>query len=447
MAFFEVRPLIELDSDEAVQPRALFDIGTEGITIGAESDTLIWTSIAVPADARPGTYRGTLEFRSDDEQFANLPLTLQVHKPIMPDPQHGTLGAQVWQTWALLGSYQGLAAFSESWWHLADDYVGLLAALGVNGAHPGRAFCDWRRVAAGQWQFDFSRFDRFRDLGRRHWPSNEISYLGMFSTVGPTQIYYIGADGEAHAVDTAPGEELYDEAWSAFAEALARHCRNAGCFADLYVWPADRPSTARQVADFIHCVGLLRAADPEYRIAVTVENAQLARQLADHVDRVVLPLLGPDSPDPALVAELKAMGRQVWGYLEERPGCPGLSAGLPAVYAYAVGPLAKHLQLDGILISSHLGLPATDGTQDGAEATIGSATLLYVTDGVCRSLEAERLLMGLQDAELMHMAGREAIQPWLTDTGLSDDWMLFARHADQLRLRALTLAASSSGDF
>jgi hypothetical protein len=268
----------------------------------------------------------------------------------------------------------------------------------------------------------------------------------MFGTGEPTQVHYFDEAGELQTVTAEPGEEMFDDAWAAFGEALARHWRHVASPSDIYVWPTDRPAETEDVGRFAHAAGLLRSHSPDCRIGVTVDSAETALELADQVDRVALPLQGLTEPSPKTVDKLRSMGKTVWGFLDPGDDGPSIQNGLPAVYSYAAGPLAYYLGLDGIVVSSSFGDVVADGTQD-SDATgdmqeqSATTSLFHVGEQVRMSLAAERLFLGLQDAQLLQMAGHEYTEEWFSEYSLQEDWRALARWDDRLRQRALTSSA------
>jgi hypothetical protein len=433
---FELRPILETFPYGQSIGLALCQLSTEGVLLDERRDSLLWIRLMVPADAVPGIYTGRIEFYCDGARCGYLPLTVGIHDTLLPDPAEWALEIEVWQPWLQLGQQQGLPAFSEPWWDLARAYVMALAGLGVQRAQVGRAFCDWRRVADGQWQFDFSHLDRFRRMCYDCGICGPTSYLGMYSTTTPTEIYYLDVEKQSQTVVAEPGEEAFDEAWAAFCEALGRHSHQMEPAFDTCMWPTDRPTNPRELAAFVKAAELLRAHAADWHIGVTTDDFETALKLAEHVDRVALPLHNPADPPAEIIKELQGEGKAVWGFLTSRNDCPGVLSGLPAAHAYAVGPLAHYMGLDGVLVSSSFGDTTIRGTPN-VQDKLATCTLFYVGDKVQMSLEAERLLLGLQDAELMRLGGQELGRQWLYECLVGDDWRHLSQCADHNRRRTL----------
>lgn len=412
----------------------LVPLGTDGLLLDGKHAGLLWLRVTVPADTPPGTYHGRVRFETDDGRASHRPLAVRVFDVSLADPADYALGLEVWQLWSALEEYYGVAAFSEDWWELVRVYLGRLAGMGTRVAQVGRAYFDWKRGAAGQWQFDFSRFDRYMSLCEKVGINKGIAYVAMLNTTAPTQVYYYDANGEFRVVDGEPGDDLYDEAWTAFADALARHCRARGWFQDLHVWVADRPQSDEELAAFNRAVDLLWAVDPDYRVVATIDTAAAASWLPEHADRFVL--FGDQMPGQLglWVADNKAAAATT---AICRTCAPHLSIGRDAMDAYAIGPRALWGFLDSIVASAYLDWPG-DLDVDAPELPDAFSGLVYPSPtGPLPSLRAERFAMGLADAELWAMAGAEKTWGWWLECGGEEPGADLGRCAATVRAKAL----------
>ncbi len=417
-------------------PDLLVPLDEGGFALHGDRDALLWLRIEVPAEAAAGLYRGRVELRTADGQTGYCPLAVRVYEVSLPQPQAYALGLEVWQTWSPLAQQYEVATFSEPWWELVEAYLKYLADLGAGTAQIGRGYFDWRRVAPGQWQFDFSRCDRYLKLCEKLGISRAISYLGMIDNTAATQLHYLDAAGELISVEAEPGDEIYDEAWSAFAEALAKHFREMGWFDKLYIWTADRPTTEHQLAAFQRAVNLLRAADPEYRVAVSIDSAAAVPSLTLEVNRFLL------SGDATFVRSPARGDEQVSGPELWLSCGPFLALGQPSGHAYAPGAHAFWGRFDGVApCSTYLGWSA-EIKMDAPQVAEGFGGLVYPgADGPLGSLRAERMRLGLQDVELWRAAGVEKTWEWYFYSGGEEGPKQLSECAEQLRHRALVAAA------
>ncbi len=426
-------------------PDLLIPLAGSSFTSSDERDSLLWVRMSVPADAAPGTYHGRVNFRTEKGKTGYCPVTVRVHDVTLPDVGDGQTLMGVWQTWTPLAQQYGVKTFSDEWWTLIDAYLKHLADMDIRTVQVGRAYFDWKRVAAGQWQFEFSRFDRYVKLCEKAGLTGRIDYLGMMDNTGPTLLYYLDSEGKLVSVEAEPGSEQYDDAWSSFTGALARHCREMGWFDRLCVWPADRPATDDQIAAFRHAAELLRAADPDYTVGATFDKPEPAEKLADCTDLFAFPLDEDMGGFASLTEQLRAAGKQVGGHLTEDREQPGFSLDGNPARAYAAWPVCLMAGLDGIIGTRY---PAWDAPIDIDAPVVGPGFggLVYPGEqGPLGSLRAERLLLGMQDAILLRMVGREISEQWWREFGVADDWRKLEECAQQLRRRALLAATQSCG--
>jgi hypothetical protein len=392
----------------------LVPLGTDGFLLDGEHPTVLWLRIMVPADTPPGTYHGRVGFETEAGITSYRPLAVRVFDVSIADPADYALGFDVWQLWSDLEHYYGVAAFSEDWWKLVGTYLEHLAGMGARVAQVGRAYFDWKRSAPGQWQFDFSRFDRYISLCEQVGINKGIAYVAMLNTAAPTKVYYHDPDGEFHGIESEPGQDIYDEAWTAFADALFRHCRTRDWFHNLRVWVADRPQTDEELATFKRAVDLLWAVDPDYQVVATIDTAAAASWLPEHADRFVL--FGDQMPGQ--FGLLVASDREATTTTAIcRTSAPHLAIGRDARDPYAVGPRALWGFLDAVVASTYLNWPEGFDV-DAPQVPDGFSGLVYPSPtGPLMSLRAERFAMGMADAELWAMAGAEKTWAWWLECG------------------------------
>lgn len=353
-----------------------------GIPSGGDAALHLWLRVHVSPDATPGIYGCVLMLQSE-QWSARLPLTLRVYNVMLDaPPARGPLRAEFWQPWLTLDRLGGPESFSDQWWNYVRDGV---AELGRGGGavQVGRAYFGWTRLGPGNWQFDFTRFDRYIDLCEQAGLVGPISYVGMFSTTGPTAIHYQDVDGTAQSLDCEPGSEAYAEAWGAFLEALAAHCAEQDRGSRLVIWPADRPKTDDDRTRFARAAEIVRAADPTIRIGVTADEIEAALPLLESVDTLALPWGAAIDLPPDARQALKAARVELLGYLG-----PSEAVG----YGLAVDALARGL--DGLLAPDPL-------LRVGQTAARGAGALYAAPEHPLPTVAGERLLLGLQDARLL----------------------------------------------
>ena len=122
----------------------------------------VWLTIAIPADAEPGVYMGSVNVKTD-RGAASLPLSLLVYPPRMPDKRH--LMMTLWYStgrFALL--HDTGEPFSESFYQVLKAYAEDMAAHRQNVFRLDLSPIRVTALSSGKLSFDFSRFDRWAEI-------------------------------------------------------------------------------------------------------------------------------------------------------------------------------------------------------------------------------------------------------------------------------------------
>lgn len=130
----------------------------------------------VPADAKPGVYRGILKATVNARDSVEFPLELKVVSRVLPSPSEWRIFVDIWQhPWAV-ARYHGVKPFSDLHYALMERYLKTLAALGqkvitatvvhhpwgVGNNYEGfGSMVEAIRSRDGSWRFNYSVFDEY----------------------------------------------------------------------------------------------------------------------------------------------------------------------------------------------------------------------------------------------------------------------------------------------
>lgn len=207
----------------------------EVITEAAELDLLpgqchaLLVVAEVDRNAVPGTYRGTVQFRTETQR-ASRSLELRVHQTQLPPEP--SLKVTYWLSPDPKDLSNGTppAWWSEEHWRLIENTGRTLRWFGqdciltpvIKGEH---ALVQTTRTAKGEYVFDFARFDRWMDTFLR---------LGFAQFHG----HHVVQWGAVHGIDAADGQRIVlIPSWKspeflpfleAFYRALSAHLRPKG---------------------------------------------------------------------------------------------------------------------------------------------------------------------------------------------------------------------------
>jgi hypothetical protein len=138
----------------------------------------ILVRVRVPKDAAAGQYTGRLRITMRGQAAVTVPLELHVAGWTLPDPADYRTYVGIYQSPTSLAMQYGVPEWSEAHWRLMDRSFALLARAGnrlVNvhiaeqtqfGNDRGMVY--WVKQPDGAFAHDFSVFDRFVEMAKRH---------------------------------------------------------------------------------------------------------------------------------------------------------------------------------------------------------------------------------------------------------------------------------------
>ncbi len=387
-------------------PDALRPLADGTVEATKARNTVLWVEIDVPPGVRPGVYFGAVDFYTKERRVDTVPLAVNVRPPA-PQMEAG-LELNFWQSWSAVEDYYDLEPFSQQWWGTVKEYVALLADSGQDVVQVGRRYVTFRRVADGQYQFDFTNFDRYVQLCTRLGITGPIEYLAMMNTKAPTSVFFRDDTGTLMNREAEPGEAVYDEVWAAFLRSLLRHCDKQGWKERLRIFIADRPAQ-EHIERFIHAATLVREADESIETAATFDEAAVAESLRGSLERMVLPLHPSDAPMEAFIEQSITGGAAVACYFNSAG-----DAGDPFdATMYDIAVEVKDRGFEGLLLSNFARWPGDlKETSDGYETAENMNAFVYPSkNGPRSSLRLRRLVLGLQASATAQLSEPEIVHP------------------------------------
>ena len=161
---------------DGLQPRPPAEVAVDKTHDGAVLPILV--RVRVPADARPGEYRGTLRFSAKGTRPVNVPLELYVADWTVPDPADYRTYIGIYQSPTSLALRYGVPEWSEAHWKLLEKSFAFLGRAGnklVNvlvseqtqfGNDRGMVY--WIKRPEGGYDHDFSVFERYVKLAKKY---------------------------------------------------------------------------------------------------------------------------------------------------------------------------------------------------------------------------------------------------------------------------------------
>lgn len=312
----------------------------------------IWLTVNVPADAKPGVYRGVMRATVNAKDTIEFPLELKVGSRTLPPPSEWKMFVDFWQhPWAI-ARYHGVKPFSDLHYALMEKYLRTVAALGQktitatvvhlpwgwgNNYEGFRSMVEAIREIDGTWRFDYSTFDEYVAFAKRCGLGPQIH---CYTLAGFKSLYTDAATGEKLV---SLGGERRKDFWRTFLADFERHVKGKGWLGDVYLaLDESAPAVLKEAVD------LLRQSAPGLKVAMAGERrpSEYAGVEVENFSEV----LGHVTSE--FIAEAKA--RKAKGYVTSYyiccgPGFPNTFLRSPLCESVWQGIYTAGTGIDGIL--------------------------------------------------------------------------------------------------
>ena len=307
----------------------------------------IWLDIHVPADAKPGVYRGTLKVRPaadppspfrgslsrqelplKGDGGSVLPIELHVSDRVLPEPSKWTFHLDLWQNPYAVARYYEVPLWSQRHFDLMRPTMELLAAAGqkvitcsvINKPWNGQTFDPFESMVGktkeldGTWRYDYTVFDRWVEFMMSCGITEQIDCY----TLVPWHYkfdYYDRASNNVRYLSCKPGEPAYRDFILPFLKDLSRHLREKGWFERTYIAMDERPAAQMDAA-----YKVIQEADPEFKVEGAA-NYSVESESADRIDDLSVGVHYKLLQGEAL-AKRKARGQKITFYTCCSSECP-----------------------------------------------------------------------------------------------------------------------------
>jgi len=138
----------------------------------------IWLTVKVPADAKPGVYKGQVAVEAKGEKALIVPISLEVADFAVPDTQDYRTWMELMQSPDTLALEYKVPLWSEKHWAMIADSMRYIGEIGSRVVHiPLIAQANYGNEQSmvrfipkgdGTYDYDFSVMDRYLDLAEKH---------------------------------------------------------------------------------------------------------------------------------------------------------------------------------------------------------------------------------------------------------------------------------------
>ena len=392
----------------------------ETLKVEANTARPIWLDIHVPADAKAGTYKGTVSLNCDGKKLS-LPIVLQVADRVLPEPSQWSFHLDLWQNPYAVARYYDVPLWSQQHFNKMRPIMQMLAAAGqkvitcsvISRPWNGQTFDPFESMIAkmkqldGTWKYDYTVFDRWVEFMMSCGITEQIDCY----TLVPWHYrfdYYDCATNSVKQLACKPGEQKYHDFIVPFLKDFSRHLREKGWFSRTFIAMDERPKDQMEAA-----WQTIQDADPEFKIEGAA-NYSVESEAADRIDDISVGFQYNLIKGEAL-ARRAAKGQKITFYTCCNPDRPNTFTFSPPAESAYLGVHAKACGYDGYLrwaYNSWPKQPNQDSRFNSRSWYSGDCYLVY-PDG--SSIRFERLIEGIQAYEKIRL-----LRPSLNLKGAKD---------------------------
>lgn len=378
--------------------------------VKARTTQPVWLNVWVPAEAKPGKYKGTLTVSGKNFEAMKLPFEIEVVNRTLPEPQKWAFHLDLWQNPYAVARYYQVPLWSKAHFDAMRPLMKMLANAGQRAITASIMHKPWAgqtedaydsmifrmKKLDGTWVYDYTVFDKWVEF-----MMNEVGIKDLIScyTMIPWALsfdYFDQATNRVQFIKAAPGDEAYAEYWGTFLKDFSRHLREKGWFEKTAISMDERPMEAMQEA-----IKVIKAADPEFKITLA---GNYHEEIQGDLYYLSIPYGNQFPVDVKAERERKGQISTVYTCCTEAfPNTFTFSAPAEAVWT-ALHAVAGGY--DGYLRWAVNSWPI-DPLRDSRFRTWAAGDTYSIYPGPRSSIRFERLVEGLQDCEKIYVLREE----------------------------------------
>lgn len=378
--------------------------------VKARTTQPVWLNVWVPAEARPGKYKGTLTVSGKNFEAMKLPFEIEVVNRTLPEPQKWAFHLDLWQNPYAVARYYQVPLWSKAHFDAMRPIMKMLANAGQRAITASIMHKPWAgqtedaydsmifrmKKLDGTWVYDYTVFDKWVEF-----MMNEVGIKDLIScyTMIPWALsfdYFDQATNRVQFIKAAPGDKAYAEYWGTFLKDFSRHLREKGWFEKTAISMDERPMEAMQEA-----IKVIKAADPEFKITLA---GNYHEEIQGDLYYLSIPYGNQFPADVKAERERKGQISTVYTCCTEAfPNTFTFSAPAEAAWT-ALHAVAGGY--DGYLRWAVNSWPI-DPLRDSRFRTWAAGDTYSIYPGPRSSIRFERLVEGLQDCEKIYVLRKE----------------------------------------
>ena len=366
----------------------------------------VWIIIDIPAGTAPGEYEGQINISYRGAGDTVLPLNLTVHDLVLPPPSQWSFHLDLWQNPFAVARYHEVEIWSDEHWDILPPYLEMLAGAGqkcitasiLHRPWGGQTYdhfesmIEWTHLGNGEWEYDYSVFDRWIRLAMEAGITHQINCYSMVPW--GNQVRYYDVDSSDYVTRTViPGSHEYSGLWRPFLISFRDHLNESGLLDRTMIAMDERGPEEMQ-----GMVALLNEVAPELGIALA---GNYIEEINDHIHDLCV-FFGHNL-DKELIRERVERGKPTTFYtMCARPEHPNNFTFSPPAEQAWLGWHAASRGYTGFLRWAYNSW-VEDPVRDSRFRTWPAGDTYQIYPGPRSSIRFERLREGIQDFEKIRM--------------------------------------------
>ncbi len=368
----------------------------------------VWLGIQIAVDVAPGLYKGELTVIADGRDH-KLKIELTVIDRALPFIKNRSFQLDLWQHPAAIARVHNVSLWSNEHFSLMRNYYTMLAGIGQKAItvsivdepwnhqtyddYPG--LVKWTKKRDGNWEFDYSLFDKYVDFVMSCGITGRINCYSMIPWIIEFS-YYDEVSGIGQMFTHSVGTEEYNAFWETMLKDFTAHLKKMGWFSITAIAMDERP-----MEDMKSVIALLKSIDPEWKIALAGDyHDEIEGDIFDYciASRFTF-------PDNVLKAREKSGKLSTWYTCctEAYPNLFTFSAPDEGVW---IGWYTAAVDFDGYLRWAYNSFTANP-LKDSRFTAWPAGDTYQVYPGPLPSIRFEKLNEGIQDFEKIRLLREE----------------------------------------
>lgn len=378
--------------------------------IPARSTRPVWLSVWIPADAKPGTYNGTLTISGANFKSRQLPFQVVVTGRLLPSPDQWKFNLDLWQSPYAVARYYNVPLWSQAHFDAMRPIMKMLANAGQKSITASIMHMPWNgqtedpfysmvtrtKCIDGTWKFDYSVFDRWVEF-----MTNEVGIHGLIScyTMIPWALqfdYFDQASNSIKFVHAKPQEPAYRDYWLPFLADFSQHLRQKGWFERTAI-----SMDERSMADMQAAISIIREADRDYKITLA---GGYHKEIEEELFYLSVPFSETLTPD--IIGQRRDRGQVSTYYICCTETFPNTFTFADPAEAAWIPVHALAQDYDGVLRWAYNSW-VSDPLRDSRFRSWPAGDTYLVYPGPRTSIRFERLVEGIQNSEKARLLRQE----------------------------------------